>query len=106
MVKETLNIGEQAKIVRNWCFTPHIYAINRQNMRISCFGGHFGGHLEYLKTLKDARVASSRFGFSTLKIGYIHQKTLGGRLNKVKVKILVWHPEACKYVARMPSNLV
>ena len=33
------------------------------------FGGNFGGHLEYLKTLKDARVASSRFGFSTLEIG-------------------------------------
>ena len=30
------------------------------------FGGHLGGHLEYLKTLKDA---SSRFGFSTLEIG-------------------------------------
>ena len=69
MVIETLNIGVQAKIVRNLCFIPHIYAINTQNMRISCFGGHFGGHLEYLKTLKDARVASSRFGFSTLEIG-------------------------------------
>ena len=33
------------------------------------FGGDFGGHLEYLKTLKDARVASSRFGFSTIEIG-------------------------------------
>jgi hypothetical protein len=33
------------------------------------FGSHLVRHLEYLKTLKDARVASSGFGFSTLEIG-------------------------------------
>ena len=33
--------------------------------------------------VKDAKVASSRFGFSTLKIGYNHQKTLCTRQNKV-----------------------
>ena len=46
-------------------FTPFIgkYMTNLD------FGSHFGGHLKYLKTLKDARVASSRFGFSTIEIG-------------------------------------
>ena len=40
------------------------------------FGGHFGGHLGYLKMLKDDKVASSRFGIIRSMLPRNHQNIL------------------------------
>ena len=62
---------------------------------ISVDGGHLGRHLEYLKTLKGDKVASIRFGFSTLELPNISNKTLCILRNTPTGKITIWLPDYC-----------